>query len=474
MPGDRQGSTTSRRAAIVTLAVTVGSALILIAWVAFNARLLRPGADDYCLAADAGPGVLAGIADWFTTQSSYLTSVASGIALVGWPLLHLPFSIASALPFLLTAAVVGLSALTVVGYTASWRPRLWQAALGTAVLMLGWLTFIWMPTAMGMRDTSGLIGYMITNWQTVNSGYVIVAAALIGVSTIAWLKSDSSNVWIWMFLPIGIVGGLGGIALAATLFLLSVSVIIYNAAIVRPMPSPSSGRGLVVSLLGAGALIGGAVGQLSPGTRARAATLSTDLSLNPTRIGELINNSAISGFREWLGIYLNPGSVTVTVMTAVVVSALVRAGTIRRPRRTLGVALAASWVSLISVMTSRLTEQFAYGAPWHFLTARVFGFIGLIAIGCWMSGWVAQIKSSLIHPVTLMISFIGLVLITGTTLTMTIGIAQRATVWEVGPAPIPNIVNDIGPVDGMETACWNRLGNFRELPARGANRPLLP
>lgn len=72
----------------------------------WNTRLLRPAADDYCLASFSGNGIFLGLKTWYVNNGGELFAVFSNFLFVGQPLLHFKWSLASAVPFLLIFFIV--------------------------------------------------------------------------------------------------------------------------------------------------------------------------------------------------------------------------------------------------------------------------------------------------------------------------------------------------------------------------------
>ena len=88
-----------------------GVAVSMVAFVIWTSRLLRPLADDYEIAVAANAGLIGSITGFWQSWSGAVTSTLSLTLFVGLPLRHLPWSVASAIPFLSSAilmAAVGI------------------------------------------------------------------------------------------------------------------------------------------------------------------------------------------------------------------------------------------------------------------------------------------------------------------------------------------------------------------------------
>ena len=71
-----------------------------------TARKLRPVGYDYAIAVTASKGLFGGTLDYWEIWSGDVTQVFSNILLVGTPLVHAPWSLASAVPFAAAALAV--------------------------------------------------------------------------------------------------------------------------------------------------------------------------------------------------------------------------------------------------------------------------------------------------------------------------------------------------------------------------------
>jgi len=96
--------------AAINVAVTV--------WVSGR---LRPIQDDYWHGNVVGEhGVFGGVLFWWETWAGYVSSCFVAAVLVGWPLVHLPWWIASGVTFLAVCTLMGVLAVVATGAARRW------------------------------------------------------------------------------------------------------------------------------------------------------------------------------------------------------------------------------------------------------------------------------------------------------------------------------------------------------------------
>ena len=94
-----------RFATFFTMVISLMTILALV----YVSHKLRPGSDDYCFGwISAQYGLIGGTAHWWNSWSGYLYLMFMASLLVGLPLAHLPFGIASAIPFLFSSVLLGV------------------------------------------------------------------------------------------------------------------------------------------------------------------------------------------------------------------------------------------------------------------------------------------------------------------------------------------------------------------------------
>lgn len=106
---------------LFAVAVLSGLATLVVVYVVFVGRQLRPLADDYCLARWAGHGLLGGVEMVHQTWSGDVVIAFSNLLFVGLPLTALPWSLASVLPFFLGALSVAAGATVLLLSLSAFR-----------------------------------------------------------------------------------------------------------------------------------------------------------------------------------------------------------------------------------------------------------------------------------------------------------------------------------------------------------------
>jgi len=389
---------------------------LMVLYVMYSSRLFRPGVDDYCLGVEADRGIIGAAMFWWDTSSGYLFNHLGGILLVGLPVLHTPWFIASAIPFVVASLCVAIIGWQIVTYTNSGGRKLSiiELALILPLLAATWWLFLWSPVTWGQDGINRWMGIGLTHFQTLNGGYVFQITVVIGLSLLTWNLIDrkSAKFAFLAVLP-GVLVGFSGIMLALTIALsgfLFLSMGIPTGAI------KSNSYRLAIALGSVTALLGGIISHLAAGSRARAEVLGSDFGLSPRRLAEIFRSIFPSSLKDIFEAFVNPGTFGAIVLLALVGFLLTKSGVIL------------SGKTLRSLVAHRKAPT---------LTLAI--------------------------PITLFV----IVTTAGVLLQMTISMSERNLTWESGSAPIPGIVSDTENIEGMEMGCWRELAKLRELPSLG-------
>lgn len=461
----------SRRPVAWILAAAVAVELALIAWVLLKGLQLRPGGDDYCWAVGAGYGIVGGPVFWWETFAGYLVHDIALTYLVGIPLLHLPLALASVIPFAIAAAAVALAVIfplwSVRGSGRAYR--LGMAALVPA-LVVSWWAYWWFPMTFNQDGPNRWLAIAMTHNQNINGGYVVETTVAIILWFAAWLLCSRRGVrWIWVPILAGAWSAFSGPAIAVASGLMLVAAAVWTALV--PGSSRNTRLRIIVAGLASVALCS-LIAHLAPGTQARAARMGTELDLSPLRIGELVNHTVPEAVIIWIEGLISPGAAVVVALVAATTLLLSRAG-FRVPASLLArLGLAALTFGLMLAISSRLTNFFIYEAPYHSVPSRIATFAALWWLGMWLGTKLAAVTSGDVGaPAAVLALFAALLVATGSLLTMTISIAERAVRWDQGSAPVTTIVMDILEWPGGRT-CWQDLVQIRpDLPTRNQPPP---
>ncbi len=261
---------------ILVSALLLGGAVVL--WVAWKSLLLRPGGDDYCLAVGAQFGFLGGPLYWWDAFSGYLTPSFGANTLVGLPLLHLPFGLSSAIPFLVASLVV--SAAGLLGMRLTLPLRGWGQHLlvwgSIPSLMVIWWSYWWLPMTLGVTGNNKFLAQSVTHNQTPNAGHVLQTCLVVIVYALAWrVVSRRGRAWVWVFVVGGLIGGFSGPAMSLGIVLTSILVAV-DWLVEGRGPSHPVRWGVLAGVVASIAAL--LLAQSAPGTRIRSEQL--ELRLN--------------------------------------------------------------------------------------------------------------------------------------------------------------------------------------------------
>ncbi len=457
---------TSRPLTVATWALAA-AALLMIAFVVWHSRALRPIADDYTIAASARDGLFAGLWQWWQTWSGDATAMFANVLLVGLPLQHLPWALASAVPFLVSALVMAgsIAWITTRSSPAGRRQPVKEVLLVLIpVLIVLWWAFWWSPVVTETGDSSAsVLAQGITFWQNLNAAYVVTAASL--VSAWVFLESRSSRDRAWLlggYLVVGIAAGMNGpvFALSALIIL----PVLACACLLRGR-NPGRRRAIQWLLAEAGITLGAAAAHVAPGTQIRAELLphpAVDLNL-----AMYFLRLPPSALRDWWNAVISPGTVLIFLVLGALAYLMTLRGRSYDPVRLTAYGAALLGFSLVLSLVNRASEVFAYVGWWHVLSARTVSWMGICCLAIALGTIGARRgRQSLLLPVSVFAAFAALILVGASLIGMTDAIATRLPRWEVGPAPVEGI-SDIESDGNRFRTAWLELRETRGGPSRG-------
>lgn len=432
----------------------------------YSSHWLRPAADDYCLAWIAGKsGVIGSTIGSWNTVNGYLVSVFSASIWVGWPLAHLPLSLASLIPFV--AAALGLGLFVACLCSKFLGLGKVKVIFFCMLIAFCWWIFLWAPEAYDglifttnsfqMRETF-LLAYGLTHWQTSNGLYILqLVTVLLGLWIVVNFcpKQKWKRYFLYTFL--GLISGMTGPTLAASIILFSVAVLI-SWRINNFKNSYVLESELFCFIFAS--LIGLLVTQfLSPGNYQRQAMVGTSFELSPMQFIDLIDISFRFAIRLWFSGYISLGALLVFILCLGIsfFYSNEEAAEKIKPIRDLGFLF--GLFSLLQIFINRAAEFFAYQGYWHFISPIACIFISICCIGVWAGVFIYQSEGRIkfataITFALLLASLMG----TSANLYMVKSIYQRQALWSGGPAPTPGVTDiDVEWVRG----CWKELNKLR-------------
>ena len=454
------------------LAGVSGVSSLLLIYVVWNSRLLRPIADDYCLAAEAGDGLIPGIVSWWSNWSGDLTMVTSNTVLVGLPLIHFPWFVASALPFLLTVATATSLGIYVTLHSlrlVAGRQRGLKVALAISpILAIVWWSYWWAPALLAPDSADNYpLALGITVWQNLNAQYVVTSFLLIGGWL--WIESRPNLAMPWRPMAYALLGL--GTGFNGPVFAVSALIMVLSLAALSALRGISTLRergpywGLAVVVAGVSA----GISHFSPGSQNRKGQLA-DPDLNFDLIYLLVTEAIPSGISSWWFAVFNSGALIVLVVSAFVGVALASQG-IRPERDSLfSIGFGLLGFSMIMFILNGLSEYFSYHAWWHLTAPRSVTWISLIAIGVALGNLASnypQLYTAL--PIIFSAAIAALLLTLSANAVMVSTMQSRWWMWERGPAPMSDIIGDIEDPEGFQYACWRELTIERTAPSRDSS-----
>ena len=432
----------------------------------YSSHWLRPAADDYCLAwIAAKSGVIGSTISSWDTFNGYLFSILSASVWVGWPLANLPLSLASLIPFMLAALGLGF----VIAYYCSKcigfkRDKL---VIATVIFTFCWWIFLWAPetydglifttNSFPVRETF-LLAYGLTHWQTSNGLYVLqLATILIGLGMTVYFVPKHSGLNYFIFAILGLISGMTGPTLAASIIIFSIATLIYwrISGFRWGHLIPAEVYWYVFATL-----IGLLITQfLSPGNIHRQTMVGTSFALSPIQFIDLIDTSFRFTIRLWFSGYLSLGSVLIFVLSLGLSYFYSNAESISKIKPIRDLACLFGLFAFLQIFINRAAEFFAYQAYWHFISSIACIFISICLMGVWAGTFIYQMDSQVKYSVVIKFLLVFVTLMgTSANIHMVKSIYQRQALWSGGPAPFPGVTDiDVQWVRG----CWVELNKLR-------------
>ena len=444
-----------------------GVAVSMVAFVIWTSRLLRPIADDYGIAVAANAGLIGSITGFWQSWSGAVTSTLSLTLFVGLPLRHLPWSVASAIPFLSSAilmAAVGIWLLAPLLPEQNRGDKAGTYLVSFAALLATWWGYWWLPAHLNPGESTDFaIALGATHWQSVLAGYVIPMSPLVWAWLYLWTKRVSNlGLSTVIHFSLGLLAGFGSAVFAASsvvmILALGLLTVVRRGPLLR-----SQGFSLISTTVGV--VIGALASHFSPGSQYRASLFSGPED-SPNVLLLLIPEALSSGVSDWVDAISRPAAFMVVVVIGGTTFALSQGQQSLGVRPLLGISVGLLGFSLVSFIVNRASELFVYEAFWHLTGPRAIAWIGLIALAVALGNYLSRFKQSALSTLAIVLStFIGLYFLIASLDFMCRQIIDRSEPWELGPAPVYDI-SDIDDPHGWVLTSWLELRELRDAPER--------
>jgi len=434
-------------------------ALFLLSIVAIRSLLLRPSADDYCIAVIADKGIFLGTFHYFMNWSGGITYSFSNLLFVGKPLLKLDLAFASAITFLSAALIVALAVFAILNISIKAVPAFQRLKIFLLVLpptIIYWWSFWWNPRRLGEKNN---LEFGITHWQNLNSAYIIpFAITLILVITIYFSKRSFSLKNI-ILTTVGLLSGLQGPAFALAVLLTIILFIIHSVIINFKINNYS-----IYIYFSVGLVSGALIEYFSPGTQLRISQISAFNPLDERSIENIFMWLIPKSILDWSQALLSTSALFVVIAFLLITVLLARIGYIFDAKNIKQITISLFYFAFFYYITSRLSEAFAYEAYWHQVGPRTAIFFFLVALGIYL-GARFNTNMNLFFNYSLIFLFIISFLVSASAvLSMTYTMQERIARWEVGPAPTDS-TTDIE--SDWVRWCWDDYTSIRtDLPSR--------
>ena len=440
-------------------------AMLLIAYVTWVSRGLRPMADDYSHGVALHVGPFAAMLNWWNSWSGDMSSILANVLLVGWPLQTLPWSFGSSIPFLLSGLMVAVTLILILRVNSGLGRKLKAVQLMYVlpVVLITWWSFWWVNKIMAPGDSFfESTATAVTLWQNVNVTYVFIPALNISLwLTIEKFRRRNQHVW-WLafsYILVGAFIGMSGVVFATSFVLFQMMVVIG----IWINNGQFQTRTLVLWAIASIAVIVSALGSyFSPGSQLRS-TVLPDVSINQVTTLKLMQTLA-PALSDWWRSLASPGML-ISVLTFLMISTVLAWSkySIRsRDLRQLGLGLII--FSIVITLINGFSEVFSYPAYWHRIQGTLVLWLGISAItlsfGKEIAGTLSRLAS--LALICLLVSIVC----TAAIFQMTVEISSRYRLWEAGPAPT-TYISDIEDEDGWQRAAWIELRSQRGGPDRG-------
>ena len=448
------------------LPLVVGIIFLNVGATIYGAHWLRPAADDYCFAWIVGAhGIVGSVVDSWTTLNGYITSIFLASMWVGWPLAHLPFSLASAVPFLAAALSMGIAVYCLVSHFMKFGH--WHRVVIPVGIAFLWWVFLWASDAFNgiviqlssfsVRETL-LLTKGLTHWQALNGVYVVqLGMMLVSLSIALHYCPPKSAYRLVCLMILGLLIGMMGPTLAFSIIVFLGAHLLY--AYLQPKRdfifSKFELLGLNFSILGSFL-----VSQfLSPGNQKRQALIDNHFDLSIMNLLDLVDTAFRFSIKFWVSSYFSLGSIIIFLLVAGLTYLYSPFFLRNKKQEIFSIGFIFATFALLQIFVNRSAEFFAYQGYWHFISAIACIFISLIFFGISAGKFLIEVDQQ--KKSRLVIGFIVVITClmgTSSNVAMIKSMYERQSRWSGGPAPSEGIA-DIE--EQWIRGCWQHLNTLR-------------
>ena len=433
----------------------VGATGIQTLFFFYFAKDLRPIADDYCMAYYAGLGFWDSFQTWYTTRISDIVAILANYYLVGFPLLILPYTLASVITLFFAILMISI----LISYLIIGRIYYKNFLIFFSITTVAYLSF-WTSNTF-FSDGVDYIKFknMALHWQNINSQYIFLSAlmSLILVKILKNVKTSKFN--SVLILLLGFLSGTFGLLIVLTAISLLILFAIY-AAIKKETNKFSR-----ILIFASGLVPGFLFSFLSPGNQARSRQLGNEDLSSKLDYFYLFNWTFPKALIEWVDGFLQIGSLMVLVFGIILGIFSDHFNSKLAKYNYFENILIFFSLSVISSFLSQLSEAFAYEAFWHLAVPYLYIFVFLFIFGFYV-GEKLKVTSFDINGFALAAS-LGLILgLSGLSIYKASNeIVERKHLWQSGPAPLLGML-DIENKEDWVFYCWMGVKELKGYPNR--------
>jgi hypothetical protein len=439
--------------------------LIIFILVGFRSLKLRPISDDYCFAARAVPGTFSALSDWYLTWSGDLFSILLSTVFIGSSILHLPWSISSSIPFLVSGSLIGILIYPFFNRSIikSRKSLLFLFIFLSVLVANAWWSQWWISSLLNYSDTALVLQNSITFWQTINVAYVMVL--IINLVLFFSLEYVSDRYSRLVSVIYGALLGLSGMVYASSIVLLSM-LRMTSYCVSRKKISVRLLK--IYGLYTFTALLFLGFSFFSPGTQARKSILEESPQLEVFNLISLYYWTFPAAANSWFSSFFNLGSFFSFIIFLCLGFISVNFFGVDIKFRYTYLIFLLFTLSIIMTVISRISEAFAYQAFWHLIPIHLLRFLVIASLSLCLGAVLARkYQNNILTISIILVATAAQILQVYSIYLMGERIEQRYKIWSKGSAPLHGIEDlSLTSTKGTYNMCWDRIGDFRPLPKR--------
>jgi hypothetical protein len=454
-----------RKFGLKVLFPLLGINLIVFLFIILKSTKLRPISDDYCFAAVAGQGTVGALAEWYSNWTGDLFGILVSTVLLGLPIILLPWSLSSAIPFITSGLAIGSFFYFVLNQSlvSKVKYRILFFFLLPVLVANTWWSQWWITPRLNITDTTLTLPNTITFWQTINTGYVI--SLILILCLVFYLEYSNRKLSLVTSFFCGVTIGFSGLVYALSILVLCVILIIFRLFKSNNQPVIYYKNYLIFLVT---SLIFMSLSFNSPGTQSRKLVLESNPQIENINVISLVSWTFPEAIFTWIGSILNLGSLVsfFTFSSLGFISSKIIKIEFRWKHRNLVPLL--FLLSIIMAVISRVSEAFSYPAFWHWVPIYLLNFLVVIFISFYFGVRLSQkFPGFSFFVMAITITCIVQIIQIYSIYFMTVRIDMRYEMWSKGSAPLYQIADlYFPPTKGYTDQCWERIGEYRLLPKR--------